>query len=143
MGRMGRSASLTCSPALASPAVAGQERLTGIAAYVALFVLGALQALIGVFQYSRGPGPLVAIGFDLAILATCLLGAWGMRSAGGGLMPGAGWFLTALLLSTGTQGGSVLITDSTVGKWFLFGGAGCAAVGCLLSFVFWSRKPQP
>jgi hypothetical protein len=143
MGLVGRGGSPICSPALASPAVSRQERLTGIAAYVALFVLGLFQALIGVFQYSRGPGPLAAIGFDLAILVTCLLGAWGMRSAGGGLMPGAGWFLTALVLSTGTQGGSVLITDTTAGKIFLFGGAGCAAVGCLLSYVIWSRKPRP
>jgi hypothetical protein len=123
--------------------VTSQERLTGIAAYVALFLFGLFQALVGVFQYSRGPGPLAAILFDLAILATCLLGAWGMRSMGGGLMPGAGWFLTALLLSTGTQGGSVLITDSTAGKVFLFGGAGCAAVGGLLAYVIWSRKPRP
>ena len=135
---MGRDASPTCSPALAS-----QERLTGIAAYVALFLFGLLQALIGVFQYGSGPAPLAAIGFDAAILATCLLGAWGMRSAGGGLMPGAGWFLAALVLSTGTQGGSVLITDSTAGKVLLFGGAGCAAVGGLLSYVIWVRKPRP
>lgn len=122
--------------------MASQERLIGIAAYIALFLFGMLQALIGVFQYSRGPAPLASIGFDLAILATCLLGAWGMRSAAGGLMPGAGWFLAALLLSKGTQGGSVLITDTTAGEWLLFGGAGCAAVGCLLSFVIWARKPR-
>jgi len=121
--------------------LASQERLIGIAAYVVLFVFGAFQALLGVFHYNTGPGPWAAIGFDLAILITCLLSAWGMQSAGGGLMPGAGWFLTALLLSTGTHGGSVLITDSTAGKFFLFGGAGCAAVGCLLAYVIWARKP--
>src|SRR6202034_1567773 len=49
-GRAGRCGKPTCSPALIS-----QERLTGIAAYVALFLFGVLQALIGVFQYSRGP----------------------------------------------------------------------------------------
>lgn len=121
--------------------MASQERLISIAAYVVLFLFGLLQALLGVFHYGTGPAPWAAVGFDLAILATCLLGSWGMRSAGGGLMPGAGWFLTALVLSTGTQGGSVLITDSSAGKWFLFGGAGCAALGCLLSYVIWARKP--
>lgn len=120
-----------------------QARLTGIAAYVVLFVFGVFEALLGVFHYNTGPGPWAALGFDLAILITCLLGAWGMQSAGGGLMPGAGWFLTALVLSTGTHGGSVLITDSTAGKFFLFGGAGCAAGGCLLSYLIWSRKPRP
>jgi hypothetical protein len=151
--------SLTFSPALANlpgvsrqprtdgrPAVGpgrrgGSGRVVGICAYVALFLFGLLQALIGCFQYSRGPAPLAAVGFDLAILATCLLGAWGMRSTGGGLMPGAGWFLTVLVLATGTRGGSVLITDTTAGKWFLFGGAICAAGGSLLSYVIWSRRP--
>jgi hypothetical protein len=121
--------------------LASQARLIGIAAYVVLLVFGVFQALLGVFHYNTGAGPWAAIGFDLAILITCLLGAWGMQSAGGGLMPGAGWFLTALLLSAGTHGGSVLITNTTAGKFFLFGGAGCAAVGCLLAYVIWARKP--
>jgi hypothetical protein len=117
----------------------GHDRLTTVSAYVTLFVFGVLQALLGVFQYSRGPVPLAAIGFDLAILVTCVLGARGMRSPGGGLMPGAGWFLTALALSTGTHGGSVLITNTPAGKWFLFGGAACAAAGCVIAFLGWSR----
>jgi hypothetical protein len=119
-----------------------RDRLIGIFAYVALFLLGLLEALIGVFQYSRGPAPLASVCFALAILATCVLGAWGMHAPGGGLMPGAGWLLTALALSMGTQGGSVLITNTSAGKWFLFGGAACAAGGCVLAFLLWSRKPR-
>jgi len=118
------------------------ERLIGICAYVVLFLFGLLQGVIGCFQYSRGPAPLAAIGFDLAIAATCLLSAWGMRTVAGGLMPGVGWFVAAFVLATGTQGGSVLITNTTAGQWFLFGGAGCAAVGCLLSYVRWSKAAQ-
>lgn len=118
------------------------ERLIGICAYVALFLFGGLQAVIGCFQYSRGPAPLAAAGFDLAILVTCVLGAWGMRTAVGGLMPGVGWFVAAFVLATGTQGGSILITSTTAGEWFLFGGAGCAAVGCVFSYVRWSRASQ-
>jgi hypothetical protein len=114
-------------------------RLMGICAYVLLFLFGLLQGVIGCFQYSRGPAPLAAIGFDLAILATCLLSAWGMHAVAGGLMPGVGWFVAAFVLATGTQGGSVLITNTTAGEWFLFGGAACAAVGCLLSYVRWSK----
>ena len=116
------------------------ERLIGICAYLVLFLFGLLQGVIGCFQYSRGPAPLAAAGFDLAILATCLLSGWGMRAAAGGLMPGVGWFVAAFILATtGTQGGSVLITNTTAGQWFLFGGAACAAAGCLLSYVVWSR----
>jgi hypothetical protein len=111
-----------------------------ISAYVMLFILGALQALIGTFQFSRGPAwSLVAICFALAILATCVLGSWGMHSAAGGVLPAAGWFLVAVLLGTSTSGGSVLVTNTPQGKWFLFGGAICAAAGAIISFAKWTR----
>lgn len=118
-------------------------------AYLMLFVLGALEALIGTFQFSRGPSwSLVAICFALAILATCLLGSWGMRKAAGGVLPAAGWFLVSMLLGTSTSGGSVLVTNTPQGKWFLFGGAVCAASGAIISFAAWararpSRRPGP
>lgn len=110
-----------------------------MAAYAALFLLGLMQGLIGTFQYSRGPVPLAAVLFDLAILATCLLGSWGMRRALGGFLPALGWFIVTLLLSSGSSGGSVFITDSTAGKWFLFGGAVCAVAGAVASYALWSR----
>jgi hypothetical protein len=115
------------------------DRLTGTCAYALLLILGILQALIGAFQYSRGPAPLAAAGFDVLILGTCLLAAWGMQTALGGLLPGAGWLATAFAAASGSPGGSVLITNTTAGKWFLFGGAGCAAGGCLVAYLRWSR----
>jgi hypothetical protein len=110
--------------------------------YVLLFLFGLLQALIGSFQYSRGPTPVASICFALAILVTCILSAWGMRTVIGGLMPGVGWFIAAFILATGTQGGSVLITNSTAGEWFLFGGSAAAAAGCLVSYVRWTKIAQ-
>jgi hypothetical protein len=130
-----------------APADGGRARALGdgpavaAGAYVALFALGAVQGLIGTFQYSRGPVPLAAICFDLAILATCLLGARGMRSGAGGALPAAGWFVVTVLLSSG-NGDSVLITDSVAGKWFLFGGALCAAAGAVIGFARWSKVAQ-
>jgi Family of unknown function (DUF6113) len=121
-----------------SPA-AGDGPVVTAAANVMLFILGAVLGLIGAFQYSRGPVPAVAIGFDLAILVTCVLGSWGMRSAVGGVMPAAGWLITTLLLSSVSSGGTVLITDTSAGKWFLFGGALCAAAGAVYGFARWSR----
>lgn len=118
------------------------DRLTAVSAYVVLFLLGAAEALIGCFQYSRGPVPLAAICFALGILVTCLLAGWGMRTALGGLMPGAGWLATSFALATGTQGGSVLITNTTAGEWFLFGGAACAAGGCLAAYLGWSKSTR-
>jgi len=111
-------------------------------AYLALFVLGLLQGLIGTFQYSRGPAPLASILFDLLILVTCVLGSRGMRTALGGVLPAAGWFAVTLLLSAGSQGGSIFITNSTAGKWFLFGGAVCAAAGAVYAFARWSQSSR-
>lgn len=108
-------------------------------AYLALFGVGCVQALLGTFHYATGPGPLVAICFALAILVTCVLGAWGMRAAAGGVLPAAGWYIVSLVLGTSGAGGSVLVADTTAGKWFLFGGAGCAAAGALIAFARWSR----
>jgi hypothetical protein len=119
------------------PAPAGPERLVTPGAYLALFLLGAIEALIGTFQYSRGPGILVAICLALGILVTSLLGGWGMGTAAGGLAPSAGWFLVAIVLGLSSMGGSVLVTATTQGEWFLFGGAVCAAAGAVVAFLLW------
>ena len=110
-----------------------------VAAYVALFVVGLVQGLIGTFQYSRGPAPLVPILFDLGILATCVLGSWGMRTALGGVLPAAGWLVVTVVLSSAPAGGSVIVTADLAGEWFLFGGALCAVGGAVYAFARWGR----
>jgi hypothetical protein len=110
-----------------------------VTAYAALFLLGMVQALIGTFQYSRGPAPLAAILFDLGILATCVLASWGMRTALGGVLPAAGWLLITLVLSSVPAGGSVIVTATTAGQWFLFGGALAAVAGAVFAFARWGR----
>jgi len=117
----------------------GDGQGVAVTAYVALFVLGMVQGLIGTFQYSRGPAPLAAILFDLAILATCVLGSWGMRTALGGVLPAAGWLLVTLVLSSAPAGGSVIVTATTAGEWFLFGGALSAVAGAVFAFARWGR----
>jgi hypothetical protein len=112
-------------------------------AYVMLFLLGALQGVVGCFYYASGPAPLAAIGFDALLLATSLLAAWGMRRAAGGLMPVVAWFLTSFVLAMGTKGGSVVITNTSAGKWFLFGGSACAVAGAVAGFTRWSRLRRP
>jgi Family of unknown function (DUF6113) len=110
-----------------------------VSAYVALFALGVVQGLIGTFQYSRGPVPLAAICFDLAILATCVLGSWGMRSALGAVLPAAGWLVVTLVLSSAPAGGSVIVTASQAGEWFLFGGSLSAVAGAVYGFARWGK----
>ena len=111
-----------------------------IATYVLLVLFGMAQAMLGAFFYGSGPAPLASLGFDLAIFASCLLGAWGLRRPAGGLAPAAGWFLVAFVLASGTSGGSVLVAASTAGEWFLFGGAASAAFGVVAAFTAWSRS---
>ena len=110
-----------------------------VAAYLMLFLAGIMQAVVGAFYYGSGPAPLAAVGFDLLLLATCVLGAWGMRRPTAGLLVAVGWFVTAFVLAMATTGGSVLITNTGAGEWFLFGGAVSAAAGALVAFSRWSR----
>jgi hypothetical protein len=115
--------------------------------YVMLLLFGVAQGVVGCFQYSRalGPVPAAALAFAVAIGVTCVLGAWGMRRPLGGLMPAVGWFVSSYVLAMGTAGGSVVITNTGAGKWFLFGGSACAAAGVLVGFARSSavRKPGP
>jgi len=111
--------------------------LTG-GAYTALFLAGAVEGLIGSFQYSR-MAPVAAIVFCVVLLITCLLGAWAMRSVAGALWPALGWFVTSFVLSMPAASGSVIITSTTAGKWYLYGGTVCALTGVGLSFVVLAR----
>lgn len=113
-----------------------------VTGYVALFLVGGVQGLIGSFQFGHGPVPLVAILFDVAILASCVLGSWGMSTALGGVLPAAGWFIVTLVLTSTAAGGSVIVTDTHAGMWFLYGGAVCAAAGAVYAFARWSRPSR-
>jgi hypothetical protein len=119
--------------------VAMSGRLLNGAAYAALFLAGAVEGLIGSFQYSRN-APVGAIGFCVLLLATCLAGAWAMRSVTGALWPSIGWIVAAFVLSMPVASGSVIITNTAAGKWFLYGGTVCALGGVALSFGFRIRR---
>ncbi|HEY5990094.1 MAG TPA: DUF6113 family protein [Streptosporangiaceae bacterium] len=113
------------------------------ATYAALFALGAMQGLIGCFQFSRSVGgfPVAALAFCALILTTCLLGGAGMASALGGMAPALGWLLASFVLTLPTTAGSVIVTNTTAGKWYLYGGAVSAAAGIVLAFRWRSRRP--
>ena len=119
----------------------GRRWLAASAVYGALVLLGAVEGLIGSFQYSHvaGPVPLAAIVFCLVILVTCLLAAWAARSVTGALMPAFGWILASFVLSMSASNGSVIITNTAAGKWYLYGGTLSTVVGVALSFGGWAR----
>lgn len=117
-----------------------QAFVTG-GAYALLFLFGAAQGLIGCFQYSRsaGPVPVAALLSAALILVTCVLGAAGMGSAAGALVPAAGWLLVSVVLTLPTPGGSVIVSNTAAGVWYLYGGSVCAAAGVVYAFVTRSR----
>lgn len=126
------------------PTAGPGQRAATAAGYVVLFVLGALEGLIGSFQYSQSPAPLIAIVLDVAIFFTCLLCGWGMRTFAGGLVPAIGWILASFIMSMGNAQGSVIITNTAAGQWYLYGGALAAAAGAVAAFVRWARaQPRP
>ena len=103
--------------------------------YALLFLLGAAEALIGGFQYSRGIGsvPVAALVSCVVVFATCLLAGLGMGTPAAGLTVAGGWLVLSLLLTLPTAEGSVIITNTTAGKVFLYGGAIAAALGTVLA----------
>jgi hypothetical protein len=110
--------------------------------YAVLFLFGAVQGLIGSFQYSRASGsvPVAALICCAAILATCVLGAWATRSASGAILPGIGWILASFVLSMPVSNGSVIITSTKAGEWYLYGGTLSVAAGVVASFVAMARR---
>jgi uncharacterized protein DUF6113 len=119
----------------------GRRLLATGAVYGALVLLGAVEGLIGSFQYSHtaGPVPLAAIVCCLVILATCLLASWAVRSVTGALTPAFGWILASFVMSLPASNGSVIITNSAAGKWYLYGGTLSTVVGVALSFAGQAR----
>jgi Family of unknown function (DUF6113) len=103
------------------------------AAYAALFLVGAVEGLFGSFQYNRN-APLGAIVFCVVLLATCLLGSWAMDSVAGALWPALGWIVASFVLSMPVASGSVIITNTNAGKWYLYGGTICALGGVGVAF---------
>ena len=115
--------------------------LVSVGVYGVLFLLGLVEGIIGSFQYSwtAGPVPAAALVCCAVILATCLLAAWAMRSVSGAILPGMGWIIASFVLSMPVSNGSVIITNTTPGKWYLYGGTLSVAAGVIASFAAMAR----
>jgi hypothetical protein len=126
---------------------AGQRRPdwpVAIGAYAVLFLLGVAEAMIGSFQYSRAPKPVpvAALACCAGILLTCVLAAWAMRSVSGALLPGMGWVITSFVLSMPVSNGSVIITATTPGEWYLYGGTLSVAAAVVAAFALMAFGPR-
>ena len=116
------------------PQPGGGSRSLAVVGYVMLFVLGAFQGLIGSFQYGQAPAPLIAIILAVVIFVTCAACGWGIGTFGAGLMPALGWIFTAFIIAMPRPNGSVVITATAAGEWYLYGGALGCAVGSVTAF---------
>src|SRR5579859_1900745 len=121
----------------------GRQRALTAGGYVMLLVLGAVQGLFGSFQYSREPAPLIAILLALAVLVTCVGCGWGIGTFAAGLLPALGWIGVSFVLAMTRPNGSVIITATTAGECYLYGGALAAAVGCIIAFYIRVRRSAP
>jgi hypothetical protein len=121
----------------------GRQRALTAVGYLVLFVLGALQGLIGSFQYSQSPSPLIAIILVLVIFATCVACGWGVGTFAAGLVPAVGWILASFIVAMPRQNGSVVITASGAGEWYLYGGALACLVGSVTAFFTRLRRSAP
>ena len=81
------------------------------------------------------PVPVAALVCCAVILLTCVLAAWAMGSVSGALLPGMGWVITSFVLSMPVSNGSVIITNTAPGRWYLYGGTLSVAAGVVASFV--------
>jgi len=120
----------------------GQRAPITAIGYLVLLVLGGLQGLIGSFQYADSPAPLLAIVLDVIIFATCVLAGWGLRTYAAGILPALGWILVAFVLAMPRSNGSVIVTATSAGEWYLYGGALAAAAGAATAFFGWARAKR-
>jgi hypothetical protein len=123
----------------------GARPLVTVGVYGVLFLLGAVQGLIGSFQYgwTAGSVPVAALVCCAVIVATCLLGAWATHSPSGAILPGMGWLITSFVLSMPDSNGSVIITSTAAGKTYLYGGTLSVALAVVVSLVTTARAARP
>ncbi|MEV4616038.1 DUF6113 family protein [Kitasatospora sp. NPDC049258] len=102
-----------------------------LAAYVLLFVLGALVSLCGAFVQALWP----PAGLLLALAATLAVFYGGLRLTGtklGAGIPMAGWFAVLLVLMTPRPEGDLVISTAVTSYLYLFlgsvGGVICATL---------------
>lgn len=127
----------------ARPSARPASTAVSAGAYLMLLLLGLAEGVVGSFQYSRavlGGVPVGAIAFALGILATCALAGWAMHGLPGALLPAIGWFVASFLLASPSSGGSVIITNTSAGEWYLYAGSVCALLGVGSAFISAPRR---
>jgi hypothetical protein len=113
--------------------------LTGLA-YGVLAVLGVLLGVIGSFEFSWqfGSVPVAAILLSVVNLAAFRAAGWAMESKLGAVVPAVVWMIILVVLSSRRPEGDLVVTGTTPGYVYMFGGAVAA-----LAAIIWTRSARP
>jgi hypothetical protein len=112
--------------------------LIGIA-YGVLAVLGVLLGVIGSFEFSwqAGSVPVAAIALSVVNLVIFRAAGWAMESRLGAVVPAALWMIVLVVLSSRRPEGDLVVTGTTAGYVYMFGGAVAALVA-----IIWTRSSR-
>jgi hypothetical protein len=94
--------------------VAHRDAFVTGGAYGLLLILGAVEGLIGSFQYS----------------------AW----TTGAIVPAVGWIVASFVLDSPSHQGSVIVAAVPSGEWYLYGGSVAALLAIVAAFALWVRR---
>jgi hypothetical protein len=113
--------------------------LIGVA-YGVLAVLGVLLGVIGSFEFSwqAGSVPVAAIALSVINLAAFRVAGWAMESRLGAAVPAVLWMIILLVLASRRPEGDLVVTGTTAGYVYMFGGAVAALVA-----IVWTRSARP
>lgn len=108
--------------------------------YGVLAVLGVLLGVIGSFEFSweAGSVPVAAILLSALNLAVFRAAGWAMESKLGAVIPAALWIVILVVLSSRRPEGDLVVTGTTAGYVYMFGGAAAA-----LAAIVWTRSARP
>ena len=113
--------------------------LVGLA-YGLLAVLGVLVGVIGSFEFAWAAGgvPVAAILLSLVNLAVFRAAGWAMESKLGAVVPALLWMIILFVLASRRPEGDLVVTGTTAGYVYMFGGAVAALVA-----IAWTRSARP
>jgi hypothetical protein len=108
-------------------------------AYGVLAVLGVLLGVIGSFEFSwqAGSVPVAAIALSAVNLVIFRAAGWAMESRLGAVIPAALWMIILVVLSSRRPEGDLVVTGTTPGYVYMFGGAVAALVA-----IVWTRSSR-
>jgi hypothetical protein len=109
-------------------------------AYGVLAVVGVLLGVVGSFEFSwqLGSVPVAAILLSLVNLVAFRAAGWAMESKLGAVVPAVLWMIILVVLASRRPEGDLVVTGTTPGYVYMFGGAVAALVA-----IVWTRTARP